>query len=263
MVPRKIEPLRADAIKANWSSEGNCACAFNRMLAISNSSIESYFYGMPEELEALAMTCAIDYHELSGMSVGQVASTIAGICEDDLAGATCDYSPLACAAIAAFMAPLAHAARNACGKEEPIPSSDWGIPRCDGSSLFDDDLAAFNPEKVKGDFMSTHHVARKSRSPEARIIHSFRFTAAGYCVVVSGITHDRRLLEEVCRFGRTPLMIFTMIERLISVSRREGILCSDPDIGPYTFPEPEQMEKAYDLLYRLFVRPYARMFADG
>lgn len=263
MIPRTIEPLRADDIKANWSSEGNCACAFNRMLAISNSSIESYFYGMPEELDALAMTCSIGFWELSGMSVGQFASVIAGICEDDLAGATCDYSPLACAAIAAFMAPLAHVARNACGKEEPIPSSEWGVPRCDWSNTFDDDLAALNPEEAKGGFMGTHYVARKSRSPEARIMHSFRFTANGYCVVVSGITHDRRLLEDVYRFDRVPLAIFTLIERLISVSRREGILCSDPDLGPYTFPEPELMEKAYDLLYRLFIRPYARMYVDG
>lgn len=200
--------------------------AYNRMLALAESSISSYFYGMEKQLGRLSHACDQAPDELIAQSFGQVAYRIGRICDDDslltstpAAAETeqskklcCErssrlqtsqsfsrrprYTPEARAAILAFMEPLRHLSAWKNEEEDPIPFSEWKRATLQGDRIPDDHLLSIEERASPDDYLQNGFVACKSRCPEVRLFNAFWFTASHYCDAAARISGQGSRIEE-------------------------------------------------------------------
>lgn len=237
---------------------------FNRLLAMTNSRITGFFYGMPDAFEELSRELDLCVSELTHMGFGEVAALVDHLCENEgVQGCANDGRK----ALAAFVEPLMHLSLYSEGLEPPIPQSQWIKIRCEQSGLPHRLPKMTRENMIVSDYFGDHLVSRKNRCPEYRLLRSFSFTAQEYVAAVDRVLDEEGLLERTIAPFKGDYFCFLpfvcKLARICKGCSESFTFTLDDDITIDATPDNREIAAAYAALRLLFVRPFALMYSDS
>lgn len=269
LFPLSLSSLMHDADAERFKDVG---VALNRMAAIAQSKLTSYFYGMPEAFDAFADAVGVDRDSLFECSFGEAALRVSSICLADGEGGTARpsveelashlpraFSDEAIWAMRRFLHPLKSVALAAAKKTEPSPPVAVKKPkeaRGGGSGdVFSRYLfaQAHPPLRAtdlhsKRDFLSDSFEARRFNCPEARLSRTLLVPMSSYQVAIKCLTNLGDEADALFLLGG---WYESFWETLDTLDER----LSSSDISP------EGRAMVYRAMYLLFVLPFALLHA--